>query len=216
MRYIVIDLEMCNVPKTKRTEYEYKLEIIQIGAVKLDDNYEIIDKFSTYVSPVYGQLDRTIRKLTGIVESDLKDAPNLTKALDDFFEWAGEEDYVIVSWSHSDDGQFKHEFECKNMNDERIENLYPTWIDAQKMFSKIAKIDRSTSLEEALIASDIYQEGRAHDGLTDAYNTAVLFRKMKTEKEFTFNRDYYAAKYSEPEHLGVSMSSLFANIKLDQ
>ena len=40
MNYVVIDLEMCHVPKTYRSKnYKYASEIIQIGAVMLDQNY---------------------------------------------------------------------------------------------------------------------------------------------------------------------------------
>ena len=38
MNYLVIDLEMCNVPKDYRSRsYKYANETIQIGAVLLDD-----------------------------------------------------------------------------------------------------------------------------------------------------------------------------------
>ena len=38
MNYLVIDLEMCNVPRDYRSQsYKYANETIQIGAVLLDD-----------------------------------------------------------------------------------------------------------------------------------------------------------------------------------
>ncbi len=40
MNYLVIDLEMCKVPKDYRNKnYKYASEIIQIGAVLLDERY---------------------------------------------------------------------------------------------------------------------------------------------------------------------------------
>lgn len=214
MNTIVIDLEMCKVSKKKRDEYRHGQEIIQIGAVKLNDTYEEIDRFSTYVSPRFGALDPEIINLTGIKEHNLKGAPEIIEAMEMFYNWIGDEDVIMVSWSMTDKFQFVHEFEEKDINDPRIDRLYANWVDCQKAFSDAAKIVKSMSLSEALIASDIYQEGAEHDGLTDAYNTAVLYKKIKTEEEFRLNEDYYNAKFKEPEHLAVNLGNLFANIKL--
>ena len=39
MNYLVIDLEMCRVKKLLRKIYKYVSEIIQIGAVLLDEGF---------------------------------------------------------------------------------------------------------------------------------------------------------------------------------
>ncbi len=52
--YAVIDLEMCKVPEYMRATNKLKCETIQFGAVLLDENYEIVDHFNTYVNPEYG------------------------------------------------------------------------------------------------------------------------------------------------------------------
>ena len=55
MKYVVLDLEMCKVPKSLRNEtYRWCYETIQIGAVLLDENYDVKKKFSTFVRPEYG------------------------------------------------------------------------------------------------------------------------------------------------------------------
>ena len=41
--YVIVDLEMCKVPKPMRTEkYHWSSETIQIGAVLVNENLEII------------------------------------------------------------------------------------------------------------------------------------------------------------------------------
>lgn len=41
MNYLVIDLEMCNVPRDYRSRsYKYANETIQIGAVLLDEEFK--------------------------------------------------------------------------------------------------------------------------------------------------------------------------------
>jgi len=42
--YVVLDLEMCEV-LLKTNKYPYRNEIIQIGAVKMDESYKIVDKY---------------------------------------------------------------------------------------------------------------------------------------------------------------------------
>lgn len=42
MNYLVIDLEMCRVNKFYRKSYKYISEIIQIGAVLLDEEFNRI------------------------------------------------------------------------------------------------------------------------------------------------------------------------------
>lgn len=87
-KYAVIDLEMCNVPKELRKgTYRRASEIIQIGAVLLDENLEIEDSFMTYVSPEYGFVDDFIKNLTGITQKDVQGAPDLREALQAFAEW---------------------------------------------------------------------------------------------------------------------------------
>ena len=46
-KYVIVDLEMCKVPKAVRSsKYHWSSETIQIGAVLVDDNLEIIDEFN--------------------------------------------------------------------------------------------------------------------------------------------------------------------------
>lgn len=84
-KYVIVDLEMCKVPNgLKRQKYGNACELIEIGAVLLDDTYEIRDRFKTYVSPQYGEIDSYIQKLTGITKADTANAPSAKKALELF------------------------------------------------------------------------------------------------------------------------------------
>ena len=74
-KYVIFDLEMCRVGKHKRTEqFPYPQELIQIGAVLLDESYVVTDRFETYVAPQFGALDPFITDLTGITRDKLKGA----------------------------------------------------------------------------------------------------------------------------------------------
>ena len=73
------------------------------------------------------------------------------------------------------------------------------------------QMSRQYSLEEALIATDICTEGRAHNGMVDAYNTALLYAKMQNEDELVLN-EYYGKAHSneEPEHLSFGLGDVLA------
>lgn len=79
---LVIDLEMCKVPRDYRSNsYKYATETIQIGAVLLDDSFKRIGTLCQYVHPEHGVLDYFIENLTGIKNSQVKNAPKLEEAL---------------------------------------------------------------------------------------------------------------------------------------
>ena len=53
MKYVVLDLEMCKVPKSLRNEtYRWCYETIQIGAVLLDENYDVMRCCSSGFAPL--------------------------------------------------------------------------------------------------------------------------------------------------------------------
>ena len=182
--YAVLDLEMCRIPPEKKPEgFDLEQEIIQIGAVLLDDNYETVSEFSTFVSPLYGEIDTFIHKLTGISASDLEGAPGADKALADFLEWLPG-DAVAVSWSNADCNQIRKEIECKKLPLEGFEQYFGSWNDCQKTFSKKMQTSKVYRLSEALAIADIESVDGEHTAIADAENTALLFKKMCTEAEF--------------------------------
>ncbi len=213
-RYVVVDLEFCRVPNNRRKLFNVKQEIIQIGAVLLNSEYEIEDKFSSFVKPAYGRIDPFIQKLTGISNNDIKDASDIQTVLGRFFRWLPS-DAVPVSWSFSDRKQLFAETVEKNLVFPDLEDIYDVWTDCQEEFGGKLESKRCYSLEEALIATDIVTEGQAHDGLVDAYNTALLFSKIRTEKNIKLNPYYETAHDdSEAETLTFSMGDLFSGLNL--
>lgn len=181
-KYVIVDLEMCNVPKRKRKESGFfrSNELIEIGAVLLNEEYEITDRFKTFVHPQYGEIDAFIQKLTGISKKDTENAPTAEEALELFAKWLPD-DVILVSWSESDMHQIQKEMEFKHISNKKMERLLETWEDCQKTFSEKMNSDKVYNLKEALIIADIDFDENIHDGLIDAENTAMLFAKMKKE-----------------------------------
>ena len=213
MNYLVIDLEMCRVKKLYRKTYKYASEIIQIGAVLLDEGFNRIATMCEYVNPEYGVLDNFIESMTGIKNRDIKQAPKLTEALEHLTDWLGDREYKVYAWSDSDRTQILHEIKAKNIESTKIDDFMKAdrWIDYQDVFKKRFDLDRCYSLEDALESAEIEPEGRFHDGLDDAVNTGALIKKLE------LNPEYEIAKYALPEsdeHLSCTIGDLFAGLQL--
>ena len=54
------------------------------------------------------------------------------------------------------------------------------WYDFQKEYGEKLGLERLVSLKDALMYAGIDAEGRQHDALYDARNTAVLFKTVRT------------------------------------
>ncbi len=100
MDIIILDLEW-NGSYSKKVHH-YVNEIIEIGAVKVNENLEIIDTFSMLVKPEIGKkLSSHIASLTHISNDELfSKGLSFTSATDKFREFS--KDCVILTWGTSD------------------------------------------------------------------------------------------------------------------
>ena len=182
--YVVVDLEMCNVPRgARRAAFQSASELIQIGAVLIDENYSIRDSFMTYVAPEFGAIDSFIRRLTGISAKHTQGAPSTKEALEAFANWLPD-DACLVAWSDSDRAQIQKEIRGKALSIPRLDAYMDEecWIDCQALFAGKLDTTKQFRLSEALLLAEIdYDEG-AHDALIDARNTARLFEKVRREE----------------------------------
>ena len=114
MQHIMIDLEMNKIEKQWRGKNKLSSELIEIGAVRMDDHFEVVDTYQSYVKPEFGTMDAVIIDLTGITDDKVKDAPGFAEAMDDFTEWIGPGETQFYSWSMSDIRQFQHDVGHEN------------------------------------------------------------------------------------------------------
>lgn len=100
MNYIIFDLEWNSA--YFRKEKRFINEIIQIGAVKLDCNFEVVDKFLVTVrSAISKKLSNRFINLTNITNEDMLEGVSLSEAFKSYNEWCGT-DIITMSWSDSD------------------------------------------------------------------------------------------------------------------
>ncbi|MDY3828799.1 MAG: 3'-5' exonuclease, partial [Clostridium sp.] len=189
MRYVVVDLEM-NKLDNQYTE-EKKIcnqEIIEIGAVMLDNGHQEISRFKTYVKPQYSEKIRdVITKLTGITTKMVKDAPVFEEAVKQFFGWCFSYDgeCQVQAWSDSDLHQILAEIALKHyVINKKEQELIDNWMDFQNEYIVKLGLERVVSLEKALNYAGIEFQGKQHDALDDAKNTADLFKIIRDSSLF--------------------------------
>ncbi|MCI5726476.1 MAG: exonuclease domain-containing protein [Clostridium sp.] len=189
MRYVVVDLEM-NKLDNQYTE-EKKIcnqEIIEIGAVMLDNGHQEISRFKTYVKPQYSEKIRdVITKLTGITTKMVKDAPVFEEAVKQFFGWCFSYDgeCQVQAWSDSDLHQILAEIALKHyVINKKEQELIDNWMDFQNEYIVKLGLGRVVSLEKALNYAGIEFRGKQHDALDDAKNTADLFKIIRDSSLF--------------------------------
>ncbi|MBR2216459.1 MAG: exonuclease domain-containing protein [Selenomonadaceae bacterium] len=184
MYHVVVDLEMNPVAReNRRVRQTLKDEVIEIGAVRLDDNYERVGDFQCYVSPEYGEIRPHITKLTGITAEMVAGKAPFNAAFNDFVKWVGEEETVIYSWSMSDLKQLRQECRLK-MPDFEVDWLVSRWVDLQKKFDDRLGLHNNLALQHALGAMDHRFQGTQHTALDDAANTSAILALMQDEEEF--------------------------------
>lgn len=194
MNYIVFDLEWNQSPSEAEMITEPLCltgEIIEIGAVKLNDQFEKVDELKLYIRPQkYTRMHKQIVSLTGIRDKTLEEQGlPFPDAFATFQEWCGEE-YSYVTWSTSDlpilvDNMILHGIDVSEL---------PDTYDLQRIFCKeIMRFDRRLSLDDAL---KVLKEhgGTAHDALNDANNTVLVCNHLDIEE---YIDDYVSRAFAE-------------------
>ncbi|MBR6012221.1 MAG: exonuclease domain-containing protein [Selenomonadaceae bacterium] len=217
MFHVVIDLEMNPVSREFKDVRRFILdEVIEFGAVKLDENYVSIEEFQCYVRPEYGEINKHITKLTGITSETVEDKSTFSDAFKKFFDWIGTWDMKIYSWSSSDIKQLKNECSYK-IPDFDIKRLESQWIDIQKEFDDRIGLHSNLALKHAVGAMNRNFEGIQHTALADAANTAAILSLMQDDEVFHETMKP-VIDLLKPKALSESLGDLYpelTNLKFD-
>lgn len=195
MNYIIFDLEWNQSASEAAavTEPVYLTgEIVQLGAVKLDERFRIIDEKRLYITPrYYTKMHRKVASLTGIHDRDLRaQGRPFPDAFADFQEWCGE-DYSYMTWSMSDLPVLVENMQLHGISTDNLPECY----DIQRIFGReLMRSSRRYSLDHAL--EILGKKGDvAHDALHDARNTALVCDQLELEAYL----EEYAARAFAPE-----------------
>lgn len=177
MHYIILDLEWNNA--YARRKKAFFNEIIEIGAVMLDDEMNIIDQFSCLIkAQITKKLRGNIKRLTSITNEDIKNGVVFTRAMSAFRDWIGSEENVILSWGDGDIRVLIENF--KYLNGIDTVPFLSNYSDAQVYVQNVLKVSRSQQLglsaAAELLGIDESQFSH-HRALEDSKLTAECFKK---------------------------------------
>ena len=100
MNYILLDLEWNSAYSSAHKKFIN--EIIEIGAVKLDENLQETDSFrQTIRSGLTRRLSGRFKRLTNITNEEMRAGLPLTEGLRRYGEWVGQDD-ITMTWSNTD------------------------------------------------------------------------------------------------------------------
>lgn len=176
MQYVVLDLEWNQAMGSKSSVYNrlpirLRGEIIQIGAVKLNDDMTPGEEFQADVKPVYfRKMHFKVKKLTGIDSERLKDACGFVEAMTAFRSWCGD-GCTFLTWGYDDKNILEQNIIIHDLDWDWIAG----WKNIQFIYNAQTDGDRSQkALHTAMEHFGIEQTRVAHDALGDAYNTALV------------------------------------------
>ena len=183
MSYISIDMEW-NQPYSKqqlKTNNDVTLygEIVQIGAVKMDDYFNITDTFKVTVIPtVYKKMNKRVSKMTGITDEVISSTGiDRQTAYESFFEWCGN-DSTFLTWGNDD-----YDMMSKNLRFFGMCEDVPVCYNLQCIYNYDTHCyGRQYSLDHAMETFNIESELDRHDALNDAYFTALVCKKLRVKQ----------------------------------
>lgn len=205
MNYIVFDLEWNqNAGGKDGSVIGFPFEIIEIGAVKLNDRLEQIDTFHQLVKPqVYRKLHYKILEVTHMDMEMLKrEGKPFPEAIQEFLDWCGDirQDVRFCTWGSMDLTEIQ-----RNMEFYYMENPFPMpllYYDIQKLYKLLEGGDSVLSLDLAVAAMGLQEERPFHQALDDAYYTAKVMEHMNFNKVKEYlSMDYYQLPASREEEV---------------
>lgn len=201
--YIVFDLEWNQSPTGKEGSVEnIPFEIIEIGAVKLNDKFEVISEFHELIKPkVYKKIHYKISEVTHMNMAQLRDeGKDFAEVMRLFISWCGKE-AIFCTWGSMDLTELQ-----RNMTYYRIEIpcRFPVYYyDVQKLYALLydgGKI--KASLDHAVEFLNLTGDRPFHRALDDAYYTSMILKTLDFEKVKEYlSIDYYQIPQSKKEEV---------------
>lgn len=204
MDYIVFDLEWNQCPYGKGQENEkIPFEIIEIGAVKLNSQKELIDRYHTLIQPrVYRKMHFRTKEIIQLDMKDLEKGTAFYKAIREFLKWCGE-DYRFCTWGNTDLLELQ-----RNMKYYGVLSLLKgplTYLDVQKLFSiQYGDGESRKSLEYAVDYMKAEKDTAFHRALADAEYTAIILGKITDDiSDVFYSVDCYQNPKEKKEEIHI-------------
>ncbi len=174
MDYIIFDLEWNHSQTNHKEEQAPLFEIVEIGAVKLNENRTMISEFSELIKPqIYHEMNYLTSKLIHLQMKELEKGKPFVEVISRFLEWCGD-DCIFCTWGPLDLLELQRNMRYYGMSP--LSDRPLRFYDIQKLFS-IAYEDKKSrrTLEYAIDVLNIKKDIPFHRAFSDAYYTAKVF-----------------------------------------
>ncbi|NLG03633.1 MAG: exonuclease domain-containing protein [Clostridia bacterium] len=181
MNYIVFDLEWNQSCERRDKDCGIPFEIVEIGAVKLNEKKEIIDRYSQVIKPqIYPIIHFMTTKIVHIDKEELDAGRPFPEVAKEFLKWCGKNSMFCI-WGTLDLTELQRNL-CYYGMDEITKGPLPFY-DIQKLFS-IAYEDKKIrrTLEFAVDYLEIEKDIPFHRAFSDAYYTARVFQQIRDKE----------------------------------
>ena len=201
--YIIFDLEwnQGEAPVTVDGK-TLSFEIVEIGAVKLNEEKKKVGEFSRLIKPqIHKQMHKITGKLIHLSMEDLEDGVSFQEAASDFLEWCGE-DPKFCSWGPLDLTEFQRNLDFFGMP--LLSDRPLPFYDVQKLYS-LAYDDGRTrkSLESAVEELGIESDIPFHRALSDAIYTAEIFKGFGEKILSKISFDTYVTPKTKKQEIKI-------------
>lgn len=208
MNYIIFDLEwnQSSAPE-KDKENRLPFEIVEIGAVKLNKEREMIDEFSELVKPqIYHEIHYITSKLVHLQMEELQKGKPFPEVMSKFLDWCGE-DPIFCTWGALDLLELQRNMKYYDM--EPLSDRPIKFYDIQKLFSLGYEDGKSRrALEYAIDMMNIKKDIPFHRAFSDAYYTAKVFDNIEDPEVLEkYSFDTYNVPETEEQEVRIVFQS---------
>ncbi len=182
MYYIVFDLELNQDFSSLQNKYTNRasapFEIIQIGAVKLDWEFNTVDTFDRYVKPAfYDKISPFVTGLTGITTGQLGTEETFPEVYRQFTEFTGGIGSVFCVWGSSDVKELFKNAESHGLSTRLLSKKYINIQPYASLYFNFP-VKNLLRLEHAVQALNLPINHTFHNAFHDACYTAEIFKKI--------------------------------------
>ena len=184
MVYIVLDLEWNSVygPRIRG----YINEIIEIGAVMLDEHLREVGAFSLFVKSKIGKrLQSRVKEMTNINKQDLENGILFPEAIALFQKWIGGREHVVLSWGDGDIRVLLSN--TRYLTSRRTLDYVMNYVDLQEYFRCRKHTSKSQQIGLAAAGELLGLGGEGfsmHRALDDSRFASHVFREIYDAEDF--------------------------------
>ena len=209
-----MDLEWNQCPYGKKKEDpDLPFEVIEIGAVKLDDSFREVGTFHETIRPVrYKKLHYMTRSVIHMTEQDFEGKRVFPQVFADFLTWCGS-DCMMCTWGPGDLTEFQRNVRW-HMNRGNLQGKWPFpfplfYRDVQKIFSYVHEDGKARrSLEWAVEYLGLPKDEAFHDAFSDARYTARILKLLPPSAVKKYSSvDTYVTPKKRSEEILIRYSS---------